>query len=92
MDVMEEEAVVLVEGEGEEEEVLEAPDEVATKVVPENNVWTRCSAFIAKVFVFPDCRASFICGIDSPVKVASLTTADPRTNTQSTGTMLLAWF
>lgn len=36
------------------------------------------------------CTASFICGMDSPVSVASFSTAVPRSRRQSQGTMSLS--
>jgi hypothetical protein len=89
--------LVVEEEEEEEEELEEVPDEVATKLVPEKRVWTRCSAFISRRDDDDEdddeeeaWSASFICGILSPVRVASLTTAEPRRTTQSQGMTLLA--
>mmetsp|Transcript_79550 Transcript_79550/g.125472 ORF Transcript_79550/g.125472 Transcript_79550/m.125472 type:complete len:202 (-) Transcript_79550:898-1503(-) len=58
--------------------------------VPENSMCTLCVPSISSLL--SSCpgkffNASFICGTDSPVSVASFTTASPFNKTQSQGTM-----
>ena len=53
--------------------------------MPENSVATRSAPSKASARSSAASRASFICGVDSPVSVASFVTAEPWTSTQSQG-------
>mmetsp|Transcript_3236 Transcript_3236/g.9931 ORF Transcript_3236/g.9931 Transcript_3236/m.9931 type:complete len:260 (-) Transcript_3236:289-1068(-) len=59
-----------------------------TSSVPEKSTDTRSAPWMSRARSGSSVEsASFIWGVDSPVSVASFETADPRTSTQSQGTM-----
>mmetsp|Transcript_25973 Transcript_25973/g.60814 ORF Transcript_25973/g.60814 Transcript_25973/m.60814 type:complete len:331 (-) Transcript_25973:942-1934(-) len=74
--------------------VTGVPGDATTTVVPEKSVWTRSRPSISSGRCSSSSpsstlRASFICGTDSPVSVASLTTAEPLNTSRSHGTTSL---
>mmetsp|Transcript_128322 Transcript_128322/g.348316 ORF Transcript_128322/g.348316 Transcript_128322/m.348316 type:complete len:206 (-) Transcript_128322:578-1195(-) len=62
------------------------PSDERSSFVPEKRLCTRSGPCMSSARSSTTI-ASFICGADSPVKLASLTMASPRTMTQSQGTM-----
>mmetsp|Transcript_41840 Transcript_41840/g.98010 ORF Transcript_41840/g.98010 Transcript_41840/m.98010 type:complete len:819 (-) Transcript_41840:1372-3828(-) len=75
------------EGTEEAEETAE-PGVAAMSEVPAKRVCTRCVALTSRrVLPAAPSSWSFICGTDSPVRLASFTTAVPRSSKQSHGTM-----
>mmetsp|Transcript_27019 Transcript_27019/g.66904 ORF Transcript_27019/g.66904 Transcript_27019/m.66904 type:complete len:478 (-) Transcript_27019:855-2288(-) len=70
-----------------------AASECCISIVPEKSVWTRWADLMSRgaaATAGVTARASFICGTDSPVSVDSLTTAAPRSSTQSAGTRVVS--
>ena len=75
-----------------DESAPEPPADAERICVPPKTIWCPWSrghsgsAIAFAVDIETGGSPSFICGVDSPVSMASLTTADPRTRTMSAGT------